>query len=136
MRYDVSKYDAAHMRRAIEASARIMAEAGAEELFTLQTPPARCHPSGAGWLERFMAQADAIGYRRLRMSYVSFHQMGTAAMAADPGRGAVDLTGQSFDVKGLYVADGSTFPAPSGVNPMITIMAVADHIARALATLL
>jgi choline dehydrogenase-like flavoprotein len=129
--YDVSKYDAAHMRRALEASARIMAAAGAEELFTLQTPPTRCRPGGAGWLERFMAQADATGYRRLRMSYVSFHQMGTAAMAADQDRGAVDGDGRSFEVKALYVADGSTFPAPSGVNPMITIMAVADHVARA-----
>jgi choline dehydrogenase-like flavoprotein len=130
--YDVSRYDAAHMRRALEASARIMAAAGAEELFTLQTPPTRCRPGGAGWLERFMARSDATGYRRLRMSYVSFHQMGTAAMAADPERGAVDGDGRSFEVKGLYVADGSTFPAPSGVNPMITIMAVADLVARAI----
>jgi len=36
-------------------------------------------------------------------------------------------------VRGLYVADASTFPAPSGVNPMITIMAVADHVGRAIA---
>jgi choline dehydrogenase-like flavoprotein len=33
-------------------------------------------------------------------------------------------------VKGLYVADASTFPSSSGVNPMITIMAIADHVAR------
>lgn len=130
VRYDVSRYDAAHMRRAIEASARIMASAGAEELFTLHTPPVRIRPGGAGWLERFMAAADSTGYRKLRMSYVSFHQMGTAAMGADPTRGAVDGRGESFEVQGLYVADSSTFPAPSGVNPMITIMAIADHVAR------
>jgi long-chain-alcohol oxidase len=134
--YDVSRYDAAHMRRALEAAARVMAAAGAEELFTLHTPPVRCHPTGHGWLDRFMAHADGLGYRRLRMSYVSFHQMGTAAMARDPARGAVGETGESFDVRGLYVADGSTFPAPSGVNPMITIMAVADHVARAIDTTL
>jgi choline dehydrogenase-like flavoprotein len=128
--YDVSPYDAAHMRRALEAAARVMAAAGAEELFTLQTPPARCRPTGNGWLERFMAEADGTGYRKLRLSYVSFHQMGTAAMAADPTRGAVDERGETFDVRGLFVADGSTFPAPSGVNPMITIMAVADHVAH------
>jgi choline dehydrogenase-like flavoprotein len=129
--YDVSAYDAAHMRRALEAGARIMAEAGAEELFTLQTPPTRIRPGGAGWLGRFMAAADATGYRKLRMSYVAFHQMGTAAMGADPRRGAVDGRGESFEVKGLYVADGSAFPAPSGVNPMITIMAIADLVAGA-----
>ena len=131
--YDVSKYDAAHMRRALEAAARIMAAAGADELFTLQSPPTRIRPGGAAWLPRFMAAADATGYRKLRMSYVSFHQMGTAAMGADPRRGAVDGRGESFETKGLYVADASAFPAPSGVNPMITIMAIADHVARAVA---
>ena len=131
--YDVSKYDAAHMRRALEAAARIMAAAGADELFTLQTPPTRIRPGSAAWLRDFMAAADTTGYRKLRMSYVSFHQMGTAAMAADPRRGAVDGRGESFETRGLYVADGSAFPAPSGVNPMITIMAIADHVARAIA---
>jgi choline dehydrogenase-like flavoprotein len=131
--YDVSRYDAAHMRKAIEAGARIMAAAGASEVFTLQTPPARARPGRTGWLEEFMARADATGYRRFRMSYVSFHQMGTAAMGADRARGVVGETGESFDVRGLYVADGSTFPAPSGVNPMITIMAIADRVARGIA---
>jgi choline dehydrogenase-like flavoprotein len=130
--YDVSRYDAAHMRTAIEAGARVMAAAGAEELFTLQTPPARVRPGTTRWLEDFMARADATGYRRFRMSYVSFHQMGTAAMAADPARGVVDQRGACFGTSGLYVADGSAFPAPSGVNPMLTIMAIADHVARGL----
>jgi len=33
-------------------------------------------------------------------------------------------------VRGLYVTDASAFPTSSGVNPMITIMAIADHVAR------
>jgi choline dehydrogenase-like flavoprotein len=32
-------------------------------------------------------------------------------------------------LKGAYVVDASLFPASSGVNPMITIMALARHIA-------
>jgi choline dehydrogenase-like flavoprotein len=132
-RYDVSRYDAGHMRAAIEAGARVMAAAGAEEVFTLQTPPARARPGRPGWLEGFMARADATGYRRFRLSYVSFHQMGTAALGADRARGVAGETGETFDVPGLYLADASTFPAPSGVNPMITIMAIADHVARGLA---
>jgi choline dehydrogenase-like flavoprotein len=134
--YEVSRYDAGHMRRAIEAGARVMAAAGADEIFTLQTPPARARPGRTGWLEGFMARADATGYRRFRLSYVSFHQMGTAAMGADRDRGVVSGSGECFDAAGLYVADGSAFPAPSGVNPMITIMAIADHVARGLAAAL
>jgi choline dehydrogenase-like flavoprotein len=42
----------------------------------------------------------------------------------------VGETGESHDVRGLYVADASAFVTSSGVNPMITIMAIADHVAR------
>ena len=59
--------------------------------------------------------------------------MASAAMGRDPARGVVDETGESFEVRGLYVADGSAFPTSSGVNPMITIMALADHVARGIA---
>jgi len=66
------------------------------------------------------------------MSYITFHQMASCAMGADPSRSVIGETGESHDVRGLYVADGSAFPTSSGVNPMITIMAVADHVARAI----
>jgi long-chain-alcohol oxidase len=130
VRYEISKYDVQHMRRAVKAGAQILAAAGATEAVTLQTPPTRGYPHEAAWLSRFMDRADGTGYRRCRMSYISFHQMGSAMMGRDPSRGAIGETGESYDVSGLYVADASTFPAPSGVNPMITIMAIADHVAR------
>jgi choline dehydrogenase-like flavoprotein len=66
------------------------------------------------------------------MSYISFHQMGSAAMGRDPSTSVAGETGEIYGVRGLYVADGSAFPTSSGVNPMITIMAVADHVAQAI----
>jgi choline dehydrogenase-like flavoprotein len=36
-----------------------------------------------------------------------------------------------FGVKGLYVADASAFPSSSGVNPMISVMALARCVAEA-----
>ena len=51
-------------------------------------------------------------------------------MGADPRTAVVGESGGVYGMKGLYVADASTFPASSGVNPMITIMAIADHVAR------
>ncbi len=52
-------------------------------------------------------------------------------MGADPRRSVVGESGAVHDVAGLYVADGGAFPTSSGVNPMITIMAIADHVAHA-----
>jgi choline dehydrogenase-like flavoprotein len=75
---------------------------------------------------------DARGYGRGRNSVITFHQMASCAMGADPATSVVGETGESHDLKGLYVADASTFPTSSGVNPMITIMAIADHVAGAM----
>lgn len=43
-----------------------------------------------------------------------------ACAGADPRCSALDPQGQCWEVAGLYAADGSTFPTPTGVNPMIT----------------
>ncbi|HAA18317.1 MAG TPA: hypothetical protein DCP28_05930, partial [Cytophagales bacterium] len=40
--------------------------------------------------------------------------------------------GETREVKGLYVADASLFPAASGVNPMLTIMGLAHYVAQGL----
>lgn len=128
--YELSRFDEEHVRRALTGAAEVLAAAGATEIFSLHTPPVRARPGTSGWLEAFSSAADARGYRRCRMSYISFHQMATASLGADPSRGVVDEAGESFEVRGLYVADGAGFPTSSGVNPMITIMALADHVAR------
>jgi len=120
------------VRRGLAGAAQVLAAAGATEVFSLHTPPARARPGESGWLERFGAAMDGRGYRHCRMSYITFHQMASCAMGADPARSVVGETGESHEVRGLYVADGSAFPTSCGVNPMITIMAVADHVARAI----
>ena len=130
--YELSRFDAGHVRAGLRGAAQVLAAAGATEIFSLHTPPARVRPGEHGWLERFVDQCDSRGYRRCRMSYISFHQMGSAAMGQDRARSVAVETGETHDVKGLYVADGSAFPTSSGVNPMITIMAIADHVAHAI----
>ncbi|CAD0108226.1 unnamed protein product [Aureobasidium uvarum] len=61
---------------------------------------------------------------------VSAHQMGTARMGSSPTNSVVDSRGAVWKTQSLYVADTSVFPGASGVNPMITGMAIARGIAR------
>ncbi|RYP45147.1 hypothetical protein DL768_008465 [Monosporascus sp. mg162] len=60
----------------------------------------------------------------------SAHQMGTCRMSAREADGVVDPQGRVWGAGNLYVADASVLPSASGVNPMITIMAIADWIAQ------
>ena len=61
------------------------------------------------------------------------HLMGTARMGPQARHDVVDLHGQAFDLPGLFVADASLFPTPIGVNPQITISALALRVADRLA---
>ena len=56
------------------------------------------------------------------------HILGGAVMASDPSRGVCDAQGRVFGYEGLYVADGAVVPANLGVNPSLTITALAEHI--------
>jgi long-chain-alcohol oxidase len=54
-------------------------------------------------------------------------------MGASPAVSACNPDGEVWNAGGLYVCDGSTFPTASGVNPMVTIEAVAHVNASKLA---
>lgn len=60
------------------------------------------------------------------------HMFGTCRMASDPRRGVVRPDFRHHAVEGLYVADSSVFPTSLGVNPQISIMALARLCGRGL----
>lgn len=131
--YELSAFDKANLRVALDAGARVMAAAGAKELLSLHQPPVRAVAGAAGWVDRFAADLVARDPGGARMALISFHQMGTAAMGGSPRSAVTTETGAVYGVPGLYVADGSLFPSASGVNPMLTIMSIADLVARGIA---
>lgn len=55
----------------------------------------------------------------------AYHPLGTCRMGDDPEWSVVRPTGESWDVENLYVCDGSVLPSSPGVNPQLTIMALA-----------
>jgi hypothetical protein len=131
-KYSISKFDQGHVRVGVRRAAEMLAESGAREVITSSVRPVRWIP-GSGSLDAFMGEADAIGYGPNRTSYFSFHQMGTARMGRDPDTSVVDANNETHDTRGLYVMDGSCFPTASGVNPMLSIAAIAHRGATILA---
>jgi choline dehydrogenase-like flavoprotein len=63
---------------------------------------------------------------------VSVHAMGTCAMGGDPARHPVDPQGRVRGVEGLVVADASVLPSSPGINPQISIQALAARTATLL----
>ena len=55
------------------------------------------------------------------------HILGGAVIAADSAKGVVDASQRVFGYENLLVCDGSAIPANVGVNPSLTITALAEH---------
>lgn len=130
IQYRLSKYDAGHLMRGIQESLKIHISAGALEVSTPHNDRLRFFSQNDGTLDHYLKRIQDKGLKPNEFALFSAHQMSTARIGGDPARGAVDPTGESFEVKGLYVADGSCLPNSPAVNPMITIMAVSHYIAQ------
>jgi choline dehydrogenase-like flavoprotein len=130
VRYRLSDYDAAHVHRGVEGAARILEAAGALELHSAHARGVSCRRGG---VERFVQDAAAAGYGPNRCVFYSFHIMGSARMTGSPATGACTPEGETWAARDLWVCDGSAFPTAPGVNPMVSIEAVAHLNARALA---
>lgn len=60
----------------------------------------------------------------------SNHVFGTTRMSKRPEDGVVDGNGEHHQVRNLFIADTGVFPGSPAVNPMLTVMALADRIAH------
>jgi choline dehydrogenase-like flavoprotein len=62
----------------------------------------------------------------------SAHQMGSCRMGADASTTVADGRGELHDAPGVWIGDAAGLPTAPGVNPMLTIMALARRTARAI----
>ncbi len=130
LHYNLSPYDAAHLMRGIAESLRIHRAAGAEEISGPHTTPRVYIPADGADFETYVQSVQAAGTRSNTFALFSAHQMSSCRMGGNPARGAIDPTGEAFEVRNLFVADGSVLPTAPGVNPMLTIMGVSYLIAQ------
>jgi cholesterol oxidase len=76
-------------------------------------------------------------HQSLGSNLITVHPLGGCAMGGDAEQGVVDHRGRVYDPSqgakavhaGLYVADGAMIPTAVGVNPLLTISALAERIA-------
>ncbi|KAL4900901.1 hypothetical protein BDW74DRAFT_88585 [Aspergillus multicolor] len=143
--YSVSHFDRNHMIEGLIASAKIAYISGAREVHTsyrdmppfvrsaddtIGSPLGVNEPAFQAWIEELRRKAPKTSDR---VMWASAHQMGSCRMGSSPRYSVVDADGQVWGTKGLYVIDASIFPSASGVNPMVTNMAIADHLSRKIA---
>jgi cholesterol oxidase len=76
---------------------------------------------------------DPIWTKLLGHSLITVHPLGGCPMGPDVDHGVVNHEGRAFNpeggepYEGLYVSDGSVIPVPLGVNPLLTISALAER---------
>jgi choline dehydrogenase-like flavoprotein len=86
---------------------------------------------------RFMTQAlQAVDATEIwQQKNDTCHMNGTARMGDDPRTSVVDADCRSWDIRNLWICDGSVFPTVGGVNPSLTIQAIACRTADRIRTM-
>lgn len=90
--------------------------------------------TGATAVTQGISVKEPIWTGVLNYHLITVHPLGGCPMGEDAERGAVNDRGQVFSgtagseaYRGLYVADGSVVPTSLGVNPLLTISALAER---------
>lgn len=129
--YKLHPYDAKHLMRGILEGLKIHYAAGANTLYSPHSALiSHTRTANDSDFVRFLRRVEDAGLKPNSFSLFSAHQMSTARMAASPHQGAIKPNGESWEVAGLFVADGSAMPTATGVNPMMSIMGTAHYIAQ------
>lgn len=77
----------------------------------------------------FMSQMlEAAGGDDLWVDQDTSHLMGSCRMGSDPATSVTNADGRCWDIPNLWICDGSLFPTGGGVNPSLTIQALACRI--------
>jgi choline dehydrogenase-like flavoprotein len=126
--YLLSERDGNTLLTGLERCAELALAAGARRVMSLHQAGAECVVGSS--LPAFGLRMRELGCKRHALPLFSAHQMGTARMHRAAQLGVCDEAGRVRGVRGLWVADASLFPAASGVNPMLTIFAMARRVAH------
>jgi choline dehydrogenase-like flavoprotein len=131
--YRLSRYDAGHLHQGVAGAARILEAAGAVQVGSVHQSRPNYEPGRRSSHAEFVAACAASGYAPGRLTLASFHLMASVAMGGSAETSACNPEGECWEARNLVVCDGSAFPTSSGVNPMLSIAALAHMNATRLA---
>ena len=120
----------ADVRKNVQAQAilaRIFFAAGASAVF----PGMQIFDelTGIPDVERLEREGPGL-LRAHHLDLSAYHPLGTCRMGTDPSRSVIGPSHEAHEVPGLFVCDGAAVPGPLGVNPQVTIMAMAERAAE------
>lgn len=128
LRYKISRYDARHLMHGLIEALKIHRAAGAKIIYGPHNRLQAYHDGDD--FEDFLTRVASAGCESNAIALFSAHQMSSCRIGGSSRIGAITPEGETYEVKNLYVADGSTLPTAAGVNPMLSIMATAHYIAQ------
>jgi choline dehydrogenase-like flavoprotein len=117
--YWMNNHDVAQLRRGLGLLARVYFAAGARDVWL----PIAGHRPLRTLADVETFERASLAPRQVEMS--AYHPLGTARMGKSALDSVVDLTHETHDVHNLFICDGSAVPGSLGVNPQMTIMAMA-----------
>jgi choline dehydrogenase-like flavoprotein len=128
IKFDIGRGDVEKLHRGACILSDIAFAAGADSVL----------PGLFGFDPIIRGPADVARLRKYKMKgqdaiIAGNHVFGTTRMGSDPATSVVDVDGRCHQTDNLYVADSGIIPMSVAVNPMMTIMALADRIGGILA---
>eukprot|EP01134_Creolimax_fragrantissima_P002585 CFRG2585T1 len=144
LNYVLGQNEVDNINEGLGHATRVLASVGANFIFTVQNQFEGVSLTGCGDennLKKNKKKSARVEQAIKDMRYVgvgsdnrsllvSAHQMGTCRMGSGEENSVVGPTGECWGVRGLYVADASVFPTPSGANPMLSVLAISHQTAR------
>ncbi|HEV2225734.1 MAG TPA: GMC family oxidoreductase N-terminal domain-containing protein [Nitrososphaerales archaeon] len=125
--YALDKRDRQNLIEGMMTTARILAAAGAMEIWSTHNSPIRVGSEGVSEsdLDRFASQVKKEGVEYNRINLFSAHLMGSCRMSSDTKLGPTKPTGELHEVENVFIGDATVFPTTPAVNPMISTIAMA-----------
>lgn len=133
LEYHLLARDRRNLTRGLQEAAKIQRAAGALRIATLHLRECAvgdgASPIRDAEFDSFLDRIERLGIRENGLALFTAHPMGSARAGLDPKTSAAKPTGETHEVRNLWIGDGSLLPTAPGVNPMISIMALAARTA-------